>query len=68
MLRDAAQRLSSPAFEAMPVFAAAKMGSGSNVRRNDLLCFIFCDALEAEICEFLHPLGWSNVLLSSFLK
>lgn len=32
-----AQRLSSPACEAMPVFGEARMGSGSNVRFNGLL-------------------------------
>ena len=33
----AAQRLSSAAFEATPVFAAAKIGGGSNVRCNEML-------------------------------
>ncbi len=35
------QRLSSAAFEAMPAFAEAKVGSGSNVRCSDLLCLVF---------------------------
>ncbi len=56
-----AQRLSSAAFEATTVFAAAKMGGGSNVRCSDLLdaiwhqvfdCIAFPGITEARI--FAH--------------